>query len=74
MKKVFIALTLVMFVGTASTSVFAASNGVKTEITKKDDDKKGKKSKKSKKACSSEKSCSSSSAKGSCCSKKAETK
>ena len=73
MKKVFIALTLVMFVGTASTSVFAASNGVKTEITKKDDDKKPKKSKKSKKACASKQACSTE--KGSCCSgKKAETK
>lgn len=72
MKKVFIALTLVMFVGTASTSVFAASNKAKTEITKKDDDKK-KKSKKSKKACASKQACSTE--KGSCCSgKKAETK
>ena len=51
MKKIFLALSLMMFVGTVGTSVYAATNETPTEI-KKDDDKK-KKKKSSKKSCAS---------------------
>lgn len=60
MKKVFVALTLMMFVGSMTATVYAASNGAKTEVSKKEDEKRKKKSKK--KGCSKE---------GSCCQKKA---
>lgn len=73
MKKVFLALSLIVFVGTVGTTVYAATSDVKTEITKHDDKKK--KKKKSKKACTAEKeACSSKSAEGtttkSCCAHK----
>ena len=45
MKKVFIAATLALFVGSMSANVYAAASGNHTMIVKKDDDKK-KKSKK----------------------------
>lgn len=72
MKKVFLALSLIVFVGTVGTTVYAATSDVKTEITKHDDKKK---KKKSKKACTADKSaCSSKSAEGtttkSCCAHK----
>ena len=72
MKKIFLALSLIVFVGTVGTTVYAANSETKTEITKHDDKKK---KKKSKKACSAEKAaCSSKSADGtapkSCCSQK----
>lgn len=72
MKKVFLALSLIVFVGTVGTTVYAATSNVKTEITKHDDKKK---KKKSKKACTAEKeACSSKSAEGtatkSCCAHK----
>ena len=71
MKKIFLALSLVVFVGTVGTTVYAANSETKTEITKHDD----KKKKKSKKSCTAEKAaCSSKSADGTtpkaCCSKK----
>jgi hypothetical protein len=49
MKKVFVALTLMMFVGSVSASVYSTSTGNSTEISKKDDDKKEKRKKKAKK-------------------------
>jgi len=72
MKKIFLALSLIVFVGTVGTTVYAANSETKTEITNHDDKKK---KKKSKKACSAEKAaCSSKSADGtapkSCCSQK----
>jgi hypothetical protein len=53
MKKVFVALTLMMFVGSVSASVYSTANGNSTEISKRDDkkDKKKKKVKGEKKAC-----------------------
>ena len=51
MKKVFVALSLMMFVGSVSATAYAATTGTKTEISKKDD--KEKKKKKKKKACCS---------------------
>ena len=59
MKKVFLALSLMLFVGSLTSTAFAASNGDKTEI-KKDDKKKGKKAKKGKKGacCAGKTSCS----------------
>jgi hypothetical protein len=73
MKKIFLALSLVVFVGTVGTTVYAANSETKTEITKHDDKKK--KKKKSKKSCTADKAaCSSKSADGtatkSCCSQK----
>lgn len=72
MKKIFLALSLIVFVGTVGTTVYAATSNVKTEITKHDDKKKKKKSKKS---CTADKAaCSSKSAEGttqkSCCAHK----
>jgi hypothetical protein len=49
MKKTFVVLALMLFVGSVSTTVFASVNGNDTEITKKDDDKKKKRNKKAKK-------------------------
>ena len=64
MKKVFVALTLMMFVGSMSATVYAATTGTSTEVVKKkDDDKKKKTSKKGKKGCEGKT--------GSCCQKKA---
>jgi hypothetical protein len=71
MKKLFVAATLMMFVGAATFSTYAMSNGVNIELS----DKKEKKKKNKKgetKSCSSEQkaSCSSASAEQkSCCSK-----
>jgi hypothetical protein len=71
MKKLFVAATLMMFIGSASLSTYAMSNGVNIEMT----DKKEKKKKNKKgeaKSCSSEQktSCSSGTAEQkSCCSK-----
>ncbi|MDB4324141.1 hypothetical protein N9963_01955 [Crocinitomicaceae bacterium] len=72
MKKIFIALSLMMFVGTVGTTVYAASNDVQTEISKDDDKKKKrkKKNKKNKKCSTENKACSTKSAEKSCCSKK----
>lgn len=70
MKKIFLALSLIVFVGTVGTTVYAANTETKTEITKKDD----KKKKKSKKSCTADKAaCSSKTAEGtpkSCCAAK----
>ncbi len=66
MKKVFLALSLMLFVGTVGTTVYAASSDVNTEITKKDDDKK---KKKKKKACTGEKAACSTTEKAACSSK-----
>jgi hypothetical protein len=71
MKKLFVAATLMMFVGAASFSTYAMTNGVNIEMS----DKKEKKKKNKKgeaKACSSEQKASCSTANGeqkSCCSK-----
>jgi len=65
MKKVFVALTLMMFVGSMSATVYAATSGNSTEVVKKKDDDKKKKTKKggAKKGCEGKS--------GSCCQKKA---
>lgn len=63
MKKVFVALTLMMFVGSTSATVYAATAGTSTEVVDKKDDDKKKKSKKSKKGCEGKT--------GSCCAKRA---
>jgi hypothetical protein len=52
MKKVFLALTLMLFVGSLTTTAFAASNDNSTEI-KKDDKRKKRKSKKAGSCCAS---------------------
>jgi hypothetical protein len=71
MKKLFVAATLMMFIGAASFSTYAMSNGVNIEMS----DKKEKKKKNKKgeaKACASEQkaSCSTANAEQkSCCSK-----
>jgi hypothetical protein len=71
MKKLFVAATLMMFLGATSISTYAMSNGVNIEMT----DKKEKKKKNKKgeaKSCSSEQKASCGSASGeqkSCCSK-----
>jgi len=70
MKKLFVAATLMMFLGATSISTYAMSNGVNIEMT----DKKEKKKKKKKgeaKSCSAEqpKSCASGEQPKSCCSK-----
>lgn len=72
MKKLFVAATLMMFVGAASFSTYAMSNGVNIEMT----DKKEKKKKRKKgeaKSCSAEQTTSCGTATGeqpkSCCSK-----
>lgn len=52
MKKIFVALSLMMFVGSVSATAYAATTGTKTEISKKDD--KEKKKKKKKKGCCAE--------------------
>jgi hypothetical protein len=74
MKKVFIALSLVLFVGSYATTAYAASNGVNIEIVKKED----KKKKKNKKGSCSEKSAEAKSCtkgeKKACCAKKEEAK
>jgi hypothetical protein len=55
MKKFFIALSLMLFVGSMSATAFAASTGTSIELVKHDD----KKKKKKKGACAEgEKSCS----------------
>ena len=64
MKKAFVALTLLMFVGSVSATVYASSNKTPVSIVKHDE-KKGKKKKSKKGSCSSEKSG------GTCCQKKA---
>jgi hypothetical protein len=46
MKKVFVVLSLMMFVGSMTSTAMAAVNGNKTELKKHDDKKKKKKSKK----------------------------
>lgn len=51
MKKTMIALTLMMFVGSMTANVYAASTGTSTEIVNKDEKKKAKKAKKGKKGC-----------------------
>jgi hypothetical protein len=51
MKKVFVVLSLMMFVGSMTSTAFAAANDTKTEINKKDDKKKKKKSKKGGSCC-----------------------
>ncbi|MES2588368.1 MAG: hypothetical protein V4622_05255 [Bacteroidota bacterium] len=57
MKKVFLALSLMLFVGSLSSTAFAASNDDKTEIKK--DEKKKRKGKKAKKGacCAGKTSC-----------------
>jgi hypothetical protein len=70
MKKLFVAATLMMFLGATSISTYAMSNGVNIEMT----DKKEKKKKRKKgeaKACSAEqpKSCASGEQPKACCSK-----
>ena len=70
MKKLFVAATLMMFLGATSISTYAMSNGVNIEMT----DKKEKKKKKKKGEaanCSAEqpKSCSSGEQPKACCSK-----
>ena len=62
MKKVFVAATLALFVGSMSANVYAATSGNHITVVKKDDDKK-KKKKSTKKGCKTKG--------GSCCSKKA---
>jgi hypothetical protein len=49
MKKVFVALSLMLFVGSMTTTAIAAVNGVNVEVKK--DDKKKKKKKKSGACC-----------------------
>lgn len=56
MKKVFVVLSLMMFVGSMTSTALAASNGISTEI-KKDDKKKKKKSKKGACCSTTTKSC-----------------
>ena len=68
MKKVFLALSLMVFVGTVAVAATTDSNGVKTELTEKKKEKKKKKNKKSEGSCSSK----TAGTGGSCCSKKAE--
>jgi len=46
MKKVFVVLSLMMFVGSMTSTAMAAVDGNKTELKKHDDKKKKKKSKK----------------------------
>lgn len=69
MKKVFLALSLMLFVGTVATANTSAEPTVKIELKEKKKEKKKKKKKKSK----TEGCCSSTtkSTGGSCCSKKA---
>ncbi len=43
MKKIFLALSLMMFVGTVGTTIYAATSDVQTEINHDDDKKKKKK-------------------------------
>lgn len=68
MKKLFVALTLTLFVGTISATSYAATNGDgdKTEIKKGDK----KKKKKSCDAKSETKSCNTTAEKKACCAKK----
>ncbi|MCE3295128.1 MAG: hypothetical protein K0R65_842 [Crocinitomicaceae bacterium] len=61
MKKVFVVLSLMMFVGSMTSTAIAATNGVSVEI-KKDDKKKKKKAKKG--SC-----CATTATTKSCCSK-----
>lgn len=71
MKKIFVALSLMLFVGSMSATAFAATTGTSVELVKHDD----KKKKKKKAACSKEaKSCSKEGEKKSCCSHGAEKK
>lgn len=72
MKKVFVALSLMLFVGSMSATAFAATTGTSVELVKHDD----KKKKKKKAACAEgEKSCSKKEGeKKSCCSHGAEKK
>ncbi|MFN5416685.1 MAG: hypothetical protein ACK5B9_06470 [Flavobacteriia bacterium] len=53
MKKIFVVASLLMFVGSMSSTAFAASNDVKTEFVKKDDKKKKKKKSKKGSCCAS---------------------
>ncbi|MFN5416062.1 MAG: hypothetical protein ACK5B9_03325 [Flavobacteriia bacterium] len=67
MKKVFVVLSLMMFVGSMTSTAIAASNGTLTEIKKNDDKKKKKKAKKGS-CCATEKTTTKS-----CCSKGTKT-
>jgi hypothetical protein len=71
MKKLFVAATLMMFIGSASLSTYAMSNGVNIEMTDKKEKKKKKKGEA--KSCSAEQQTSCGSGNGeqpkSCCSK-----
>ncbi len=80
MKKLLVALSLMLFVGSLSTSVYAAVSNEKVEITHQDDKKKNKKAccaGKDAKSCSTaeKKSCDKAQEKGAkaCCSKSAST-
>ncbi len=69
MKKVFVALTLMLFTATVASTAYAATNGdgTKTEVKKEDKKKKKKKSSCSEEKSGEAKSCASGK---SCCSKK----
>lgn len=67
MKKVFLALSLMLFVGTVATAASSDVQGVKTE---KNEKKKDKKKKKKKSGCCEAKPAGAATGTGSCCSKK----
>lgn len=63
MKKVFLALSLTLFVGTVAMANYSSSdNTIKTEVEKKEKKKKKKKKKSKKKKCASSSCCSKSAA------------